>query len=63
MTKKYSLPEEIYVYREQDGNDSYLSTFEEIEEAAEATDEDNVIGTYKLVHEAKYTVEKIITEL
>jgi len=66
MTKKFiSLPEEIFVYREQDRDcSSYLLANEDIVEAVEtASEEPVVIGTYKLVHEAKYAIDKTVTEL
>ena len=64
MTKKFSLPAEIFVYREQDGDSSYLLTNETLLEAVEtAGNEDTIIGTYKLVNEGKYEIEKTVTEL
>jgi hypothetical protein len=65
MPKKFSLPSEIYLYREQDSDGgSYLLTTESIFEAVEtAGDEDTIIGTYKLVEEGKYGIVKTLVDL
>jgi hypothetical protein len=70
MTKKkfdpeelFGLPEEIFVYRQQDGGDTYLVTNEELAEAVENSDKGTVIGTYTLNHLAKYAIKKEITEV
>lgn len=64
MPKKFSLPEELFVYRQQDGDDSYLMVDEDLVESIETADDENtIIGTYKLVTEGKYSIDKTITEL
>ena len=61
--KNTSLPEEIFVYREQDGKESYLTLWEDLEEAVESSEEGTLIGTYTLNHTAKYAIDRTVTEL
>lgn len=59
MPKTFTLPEEIYVYRD----DTLLLAEEDLAITAEEVGESIIIGTYKLVHEAKYAIDKTIVEL
>ena len=62
--KNETLPNEIFVYRELDTDDSsWLNTFDSLEEAAESAGEKTLIGSYILDHTGIYAIEKTVTEL
>jgi hypothetical protein len=58
-----NLPNELYVYREKDGDSSYLMQWENLTEAAESAEKGSVIGTYTLKSWGTYKVEKTVTEV
>jgi hypothetical protein len=60
--RKSTFPVELYVYREPDGEDSFLMQYDELVDAVENAG-DAPVATYQLVSEAKYAIDKTVTEL
>jgi len=58
-----SFSEEVFMYREYNGETPFLVAYDDLEEAAENAGEEEEIATYVLKHVAKYRVDKIINEL
>ena len=61
--KALAPPSIVHVYREKDGDTSYLVAWDTISDAAEYAEEGTLIGTYSLNHAGKYAVNKTVTEV
>ena len=60
--KKVELPGTVFIYREKDGDDSYLVVWETLEEAVEGSEKGTLVGTYDLTHSGKYSITKSVKE-
>ena len=60
--KQAELPEKVFVYRSEDGEDSYLLVAETLAEAAEDAEEGASIGSYSIEKTGKYRLEKTAVE-
>ena len=56
--KQEAFPKKLFVYREQDGSDSYLLCFESERECADINEE-RLVGVYELKEVGNLSVEVV----